>query len=107
MRPDLALELNLVAASGAGRRVDLFLEQDRTRRASANVGKLEKYDAFLTAWALALDRCSSGSVRFVRNAKYRQFGNSSACGPTSRTRRTTRRWRPTSVSAISASPPSG
>jgi len=56
VRPDLALELNLVAASGARRRVDLFLEQDRTRRASANVGKLEKYDAFLTAWALALDR---------------------------------------------------
>jgi hypothetical protein len=33
VRPDLALELNLVAASSARRRVDLFLEQDRTRRA--------------------------------------------------------------------------
>jgi hypothetical protein len=50
---------------------------------------------------------SSGSVRLVKKAKWRQSGQSSAWAPSSRVRRATRRCSPTVVSAICASPASG
>jgi hypothetical protein len=50
------VELRLLGGRGQARRVDLFLELDRTRRASYNVPKFQRYDAFITGWALALDR---------------------------------------------------
>jgi Replication-relaxation len=39
-----------------GTEVDVLVELDRTRRATKNVDKLHRYDAFLTAWCRVADR---------------------------------------------------
>jgi hypothetical protein len=39
-----------------GTELDLLIELDRTRRATKNVDKLRRYDAFLTAWCRLTDR---------------------------------------------------
>ena len=51
--PDATLNLYCDAI---GAEVDLLVELDRTRRATKNVDKLHRYDAFLTAWCRVSDR---------------------------------------------------
>jgi hypothetical protein len=41
------------------RRLDLFVELDRTRKPAKNAGKFAAYDAFLTAWSAATSRYQS------------------------------------------------
>ena len=55
VKPDLAIELDL-SMEGTPRRVEVLVELDRSRRASANVGKFKRYDALLNGWALSLRR---------------------------------------------------
>jgi hypothetical protein len=51
--PDATLTL---WCDSIGAEVDLLVEFDRTRRATKNVDKLHRYDAFLTAWCWMTDR---------------------------------------------------
>jgi hypothetical protein len=51
--PDATLTLY---RNSIGAEVDLLVEFDRTRRATKNVDKLHRYDAFLTAWCAMTDR---------------------------------------------------
>jgi hypothetical protein len=51
--PDATLTLY---RDSIGAEVDLLVEFDRTRRATKNVDKLRRYDAFLTAWCRMTDR---------------------------------------------------
>jgi hypothetical protein len=51
--PDATLTLYL---DSIGAEVDLLVELDRTRRATKNLDKLHRYDAFLTAWCRVTDR---------------------------------------------------
>jgi hypothetical protein len=51
--PDATLTLY---RDSIGVEADLLVELDRTRRATKNVDKLHRYDAFLTAWCRMTDR---------------------------------------------------
>jgi hypothetical protein len=51
--PDATLTLY---CDSIGAEVDLLVELDRTRRATKNLDKLRRYDAFLTAWCRMTDR---------------------------------------------------
>jgi hypothetical protein len=54
--PDATLTLY---CDSIGAEVALLVELDRTRRATKNVDKLRRYDAFLTAWCRMTDRYRS------------------------------------------------
>jgi hypothetical protein len=51
--PDATLT---IYCKSIGAEVDVLVELDRTRRATKNVDKLNRYDAFLTAWCRVADR---------------------------------------------------
>jgi hypothetical protein len=52
---DGMVELAIDTPSGR-RRLDCFLELDRTRKPGKNAGKFAAYDAFITAWSVATSR---------------------------------------------------
>jgi len=52
---DALIELAIPAGRGT-RRVDVFVEMDRTRRPSKNSPKFRRYDHFITGWSTLLDR---------------------------------------------------
>jgi protein involved in plasmid replication-relaxation len=51
-----------IYSDSLGKELDLLIELDRTRRATKNVDKLRRYDAFLTAWCRLTDRYRRGAV---------------------------------------------
>src|SRR5581483_3513370 len=55
IRSDGMVELAL-ATGGGLRRLDLFVELDRTRKPARNIDKFAAYDAFITAWSTATSR---------------------------------------------------
>jgi hypothetical protein len=52
---DALIEL-AIPAGNSTRRVDVFVEMDRTRRPSKNSPKFRRYDHFITGWSTLLDR---------------------------------------------------
>jgi len=55
LEADAVIELAIPAGKGM-RRVDIFVEMDRTRRPSKNSPKFRRYDHFITGWSTLLDR---------------------------------------------------
>jgi hypothetical protein len=55
LEADAVIELAIPAGNGT-RRVDVFVEMDRTRRPSKNSPKFQRYDHFITGWSTLLDR---------------------------------------------------
>ena len=55
LEADALIELAIPAGNGT-RRVDVFVEMDRTRRPSKNSPKFRRYDHFITGWSTLLDR---------------------------------------------------
>jgi len=55
IRADGMVELALPTVAGV-RRIDLFVELDRTRKPARNLDKMAAYDAFITAWSTAMSR---------------------------------------------------
>ena len=55
LEADALIELAIPAGRGT-RRVDVFVEMDRTRRPSKNSPKFRRYDHFITGWSTLLDR---------------------------------------------------
>lgn len=68
IQPDLTIHLH-IQGFRIGRHedfhADLLIEVDRTKRAAYNRAKLARYDAFLTAWALAHPRYEQSGARPV------------------------------------------
>jgi len=62
IRSDGMVELALRPPEGP-RRLDLFVELDRTRKPARNMPKFAAYDAFITAWSAATPRYQSLSDR--------------------------------------------
>jgi hypothetical protein len=55
LEADALIELAIPVGNGT-RRVDVFVEMDRTRRPSKNSPKFRRYDHFITGWSTLLDR---------------------------------------------------
>jgi hypothetical protein len=55
LEADALIELAIPSGNGT-RRVDVFVEMDRTRRPSKNSPKFRRYDHFITGWSTLLDR---------------------------------------------------
>jgi hypothetical protein len=55
LEADALIEL-AIPASNRTRRVDVFVEMDRTRRPGKNTPKFRRYDHFITGWSTLLDR---------------------------------------------------
>jgi hypothetical protein len=55
LEADALIELAIPSGSGT-RRVDVFVEMDRTRRPSKNSPKFRRYDHFITGWSTLLER---------------------------------------------------
>ncbi|MGH2948817.1 MAG: replication-relaxation family protein [Solirubrobacteraceae bacterium] len=55
LETDALIEL-AIPAGNSTRRVDVFVEMDRTRRPSKNSPKFRRYDHFITGWSTLLDR---------------------------------------------------
>jgi hypothetical protein len=55
LETDALIELATPSGNGT-RRVDVFVEMDRTRRPSKNSPKFRRYDHFITGWSTLLDR---------------------------------------------------
>jgi hypothetical protein len=55
LEADALIEL-AIPAGNSTRRVDVFLEMDRTRRPARNTPKFRRYDHFITGWSTLLDR---------------------------------------------------
>ena len=55
LEADALIEL-AIPSGNSTRRVDVFVEMDRTRRPSKNSPKFRRYDHFITGWSTLLDR---------------------------------------------------
>jgi hypothetical protein len=55
LEADALIELAIPGGNGT-RRVDVFIEMDRTRRPAKNTPKFRRYDHFITGWSTLLDR---------------------------------------------------
>ena len=55
LEADALVEL-AIPAGNSTRRVDVFIEMDRTRRPAKNTPKFRRYDHFITGWSTLLDR---------------------------------------------------